>query len=402
MTRHRTNGHSKSRPLRIGAIMPLAEQRGGAELLFDEIVRAAPPGRVAWVLFFLEDGPMARGLQDAGYEVHVVAAGRLRDVARFARAVREIARISRASGVDVLLGWMSKAQLYGGAAGLVADIPVVWFQHGLPADVHVLDWLATFVPAAGVLTCSKAGARQQANLWPHRATRVVYPGIDLKRFAPDHLPDSAELRRELGLPSDGPLVGMVGRLQRWKGMHVFVDAMERVLEERPDALGVIVGGRHDLEPDYADYLEGEIHRRGLEKQLLLVGFQTNVPRWLQAMDVFVHASDREPFGMVIVEAMALGKPVVAGAEGGPREIVFSGKNGLLAPYGNDRKLAGHILRYLNDPEYARKIGLKARERAAFFSVERAADRLLHAIEGLIRPRDRERSDLRRAITETEQ
>ena len=114
-------------------------------------------------------------------------------------------------------------------------------------------------------------------------------------------------------------------------MHVYVDAMTRVLKEIPDCRGVIVGGKHHLEPDYADWLAEKVQVLGVSKEVRMVGVQRNVPEWMQAMDVVVHASEREPFGIVVVEAMALGKPVVATRPGGPEEIVTTASTDSLSP-----------------------------------------------------------------------
>ena len=101
------------------------------------------------------------------------------------------------------------------------------------------------------------------------------------------------------------------------------------------------------------------------------------------MDVVVHASDREPFGIVILEAMALGKPVVAGADGGPREIVSDGVDGLLAPFGDADALAHAVLRYLGDPQFPRAAGAAARAKATRFGVERFAEEVAHAVAELV-------------------
>ncbi len=98
----------------------------------------------------------------------------------------------------------------------------------------------------------------------------------------------------------------------------------------------------------------------------MAGAQTNIPEWMQAMDVMVHASDREPFGIVVLEAMALGKPLVAGAEGGPREIITEGVNGLLTPYDDAPALAQAIARYLNDPEWAERLEMRRKSRPRVF------------------------------------
>jgi glycosyltransferase involved in cell wall biosynthesis len=158
--------------------------------------------------------------------------------------------------------------------------------------------------------------------------------------------------------------------------------MPFVLERYPNAHAVIVGGKHELEPDYSDYLSSRIESLGLNNQVTLAGYQADIPHWMQAMDIVVHASDREPFGMVIIEAMALGKPVVAGAGGGPTEIISEGTNGLLAKYGNPQQLAGQILRYLDHPAWTKSVGEAARQHARDFSTERFSKCLTDAVLAL--------------------
>jgi glycosyltransferase involved in cell wall biosynthesis len=283
----------------------------------------------------------------------------------------------------LVCGWMATAHLYGSLAARVARRPSLWYQLGIPAANSWLDRAATLLPSCGVVTCSRAGAQAQTRLRPRRPTRVVYPGVEIGRFDPASLPSPREARRRLGLPETGPLIGIVGRLQRWKGMHVLVEAMPRVLRSYPNASCVLVGGAHAQEPDYPRVLGRSIAERGLGDRVLLTGLQPNVPEWMQAMDVVVHASDREPFGIVILEAMALGKPVVAGDAGGPREIVTEGETGLLTPYGNAEALASAILRYLDDPAFARQVGSAAREHARTFSTECYARSFLAATRELM-------------------
>jgi glycosyltransferase involved in cell wall biosynthesis len=158
--------------------------------------------------------------------------------------------------------------------------------------------------------------------------------------------------------------------------------MDHVRQRVPTASAVIVGGMHALEPDYVAFVDAEINRLGLSQCIHRVGFQDNIPLWMQAMDVVVHASDREPFGMVILEAMALGKPVVAGAEGGPQEIITDGVNGLFAPFGDDQRLAQQVYRYIVEPRLAHRISGNAPRRAADFDRSNYANRLSGAVRKL--------------------
>ncbi len=366
--------------MKTAILMPLAEQRGGAEQLLRLFLRYLPDDPVNWIPIFFENGPLVEEARTLGFDVQILPVGRLRQPIRYTRAVKQLTRLFRQKQVTLVLSWMGKAHLYGGVAARVGGIPAIWFQHGMPQGRAWMDRLITRIPAVGVLACSQAAAEAQRRWRPARPTAVVYPGVDLSAFDPEKLPPPAEARRQLGLPENGPLIGMVGRLQRWKGMHTLIQAMPQILERYPEARAVIVGGRHELEPDYEDELRKLIRRRGLQDRVWLAGFQTDIPRWMQAMDVVVHASNREPFGVVVLEAMALGKPVVAGAEGGPREIITEGVDGLLAPYEDVETLARQIRRYLDDPDFARRVGEAARRRAHDFSPEAFVDRLITVLQ----------------------
>jgi glycosyltransferase involved in cell wall biosynthesis len=167
---------------------------------------------------------------------------------------------------------------------------------------------------------------------------------------------------------------------------VLVEAMPRILARQPEARAVIVGGTHALEPDYPAALESQIAALSVEDRVLLVGFQTDIPAWMHAMDVIVHASDFEPFGIVIIEAMALGKPVIAGDAGGPREIVNEGRQGLLVPFGDADALHAAVLRYLEHPAKAAAVGRAARARAQRFGTDRYAQEFVDAVKTYVNDR----------------
>lgn len=369
--------------MRIALIMPLAEQRGGGEAMLMQLLEQVPAPRADWLAVFLEQGPMVGVAAELGVTTAVVDAGRLREVPRFAKAVVTIARQVRRHGADLIFSWMPKAHLYGSPSAALAGLPALWYQLGTPRRDAWDDRIEAQLPCQGIVACSEASAQAQRQLSPRHPIRVVHPQVDLSRFEPDRLPAPAEARRRLGLPSEGPLIGIVGRMQRWKGIHVLIEAMPLLRRRYPAARCVVVGGEHALEPDYLPYLQQRIAALHLEENVLLTGIRDNVPEWMQAMDVVVHASDREPFGMVIIEAMALGKPVVAGAEGGPREIITPGVDGLLAPYGDADALASAVLRYLDEPALARATGAAAQERARHFCARSYPQRFLGAIDDLM-------------------
>ncbi|HLI49425.1 MAG TPA: glycosyltransferase family 4 protein [Chthonomonas sp.] len=369
--------------MRILIVMPLAEQRGGAELLLVDLLRAGL-NLAQWEAIFLQpEGPLILQLESLGVPTCATAAGRIRQPYQYLKTLRFLVKQIRRVRPDCVFSWMSKAHLYAGPAAWLTHTPALWYQHGIPALNNTWDRAIARIPAKGIVATSQKAADEQTKLRPHRPMLVVPPGTDLQRFDPLALEPASILREQLGLPTTGALIGMVGRLQRWKGMHTLIEAMPLILQAFPDAHCVIVGGEHALEPDYPAYLQQRIGALGLQSRVILAGFQKNVEQWIQACDVFVHASDNEPFGIVVIEAMALGKPVVAGAEGGPREIITEGVDGLFAPYGQPEALAQAVLRYLQNPEFARQMGEAARRRAQEFSIQRYAQRFVKAVQTLL-------------------
>ena len=369
-------------------LMPLAEQRGGSEFALWHLLLEGRNQGIRWLVVFFEDGPIVALVRQLGIDVHVVETGRLRQPVRMSSSIIKIATIVRQEGVDAVFSWMGKANLYGSAAACIAGVPSGWFQHGMPQPRNWVDRLTTLLPASIVLACSDYVGEAQTQLWPHRPVRVVHPGVELDRFDPTKLPAPADCRQELGLPPHGPIIGLVGRLQRWKGFHVLIDAMPAILREHPNAHCLLVGGEHHLEAAYPNFLRSRISNLGLGDRVIITGMQQDVPRWMEAMDVVVHASDREPFGIVIIEAMALGKPVVAADSGGPTEIITNEVDGLLTPFGDAPALAAAVNRYLADPGFARHLGESARRRAQQFSSKAFAANVAGAIAELAMPKAR--------------
>ncbi|MBO3461305.1 glycosyltransferase family 4 protein [Aetokthonos hydrillicola Thurmond2011] len=372
--------------MKILLVMPLAEKRGGGEMMLWDLLQQGRDPSIHWIVIFLEDGPMVEQVRGLGIDARVVKSGRLREIHRLILTVFRIASIARRESVDVIVNWMSITHIYGGLAAMLTKLPSVWYQLEVPSDKPLVVRLATLISARAVVTLSKDGKEAQSKIWPYRPTLLVYPGVALDRFDPSILPSPADMRQKLGLPLNGPLIGIVGRLQRWKGMHVLVEAMPKILQKYPDAHCLIVGGKHSHEADYEGFLNEKIASMGLDERVIRTGLQSNVPDWVQAMDVFVHASDKEPFGIVIIEAMALGKPVIAGNAGGPTEIITEGVNGLLTPYGDADALANAILRYLDDQQFANNLAAAARQRALDFSTQRYAQNLINAVSSFVVPK----------------
>lgn len=360
-------------------VMPSASCHGGAEAALLHLIQQRAAAGLELKLVFLESGEMVALAREFGLEAEVIHAGRLRSLRAVFSTVRAIREVIQAWKPSIVLGWMTKAHIYSGLAARGTAAAPMYFQMGLP-DGGVVDCLARMVPAAGALGCSEFVAREQGAKVRHPVKGVAL-AADVSHASASTSP--AELKKKLGFAPDKPLVGIVGRLQHWKGMHVYLRAMSQVVKTMPSVQGVIVGGIHDQEPGYLESLEKLRAELGLTKVVSMVGRQTNVPEWMSAMDVVVHASQREPFGIVVVEAMALGKAVIATSPGGPEEIITDGEDGLLVPWNEPDALASAILRMLQDPDCAAVMAAKARERSARFSTKMYAARTGESLRELL-------------------
>jgi len=200
---------------------------------------------------------------------------------------------------------------------------------------------------------------------------VIHNAVDLAEFSLNC--DVALVRSEFGWTSHERLVGVVGRLDWWKGHEYFLEAMAEVAQQIPNLRGIIVGEPEStpLNWEYYQKLQSLTKSLGLEDKVVFTGLRNDVPRLMSALDVVVLSSAApEPFGRVVIEGMAAGKPVVATAAGGVLDIIEDGLNGLLVPCKNSKAMAQAILWLLSNQEQARQIGLAARQCVAQrFTVE---------------------------------
>ena len=189
---------------------------------------------------------------------------------------------------------------------------------------------------------------------------VVHCGIDLSRYR--HVDSPDELRRRHGIAPGAPVVGVVGNVKAWKGQETIVRATGLLRARHPDIRCVLAG---DIEKDqrYVRRLRAICAELGIEENVVFAGFQKNAIDYMRLMDVVAHTStDPEPFGIVMLEAMSLAKPLVATTIGGPAEVVIDGVTGLLVEPGRPERLADAICALLADPLRAAEMGRRGRDR----------------------------------------
>lgn len=211
-----------------------------------------------------------------------------------------------------------------------------------------------------VIVCSEFMRSQVSKFFscPYDKIDVIYNGVDASKFEFDWTEaERAEWRGRFALPNER-IVMYVGRFVREKGIHVLLNAASVILAEEPRTKFVIVGGGH------RERLEKFVRWYGLQDKVLFTGFMANrsLHQVFRIADVAVFPSLYEPFGIVALEGMAAGAPVVTSDAGGLKEVVLHDKTGTLSYAGNPESLAWAILHVLRDPERAKKLNQAARKR----------------------------------------
>jgi glycosyltransferase involved in cell wall biosynthesis len=300
--------------------------------------------------------------------------------------IRRVARRGRSA--DIVVCFSQKAFVIASIAKPFMRRPILWFMNDILSSAHFSPLLSRVLAVLSRTSADHVVLNSQASLdaWTkaggrRRGVSVVYPGISEEAVAAQlQDPKRIALYKDKYSPGRKPLVGMFGRISRWKGQEVFLKA----IAEMPGVDAVIVGGALFAEEDHERRMKALSAELGLGQRVTFVGHVDDVVTFMAACDVAVHCSTApEPFGLVIVEAMLAGTPVVASDAGGAQEIVTRNETGQLTPLNDHRALAAAIRRYLDDPEWSRQVAARARTRAQDkFTGAAMITGFLKAIEGL--------------------
>lgn len=344
-------------------------QLGGAEysllLLLERIDRA----RFNPIAVVPHIGPLTDSLDAIGVPWRIARMARLkrtlnpvrlcRTFATWRRAGAQIERLIGILGIDLVHANATTSHLFASPAARRAGVPCVW---------HVRDvrspggWISRMMTqnASAIIAVSEAvkGDLHRPELAEPK-TCVIHNGVDTATFKPG---DRMALRSELGLTGSTPLAGIVGQIVPWKGHGHFLAACAIAAREMPDARFLVVGDdRFGDHPGLLDRLKDEARSLGLGDKVMFLGWRDDAVAVMNALDVLVVSSETEPFGRVVIEAMACGKPVVSFRCGGPAEIIEHEKTGLLVTPGDAAEMAAGMVRLLSGLTEAAAMGQRGRE-----------------------------------------
>jgi len=356
-------GAARSRPLRV--MLVIAHLRyGGTERQLTHLARYMDRQRAqVEVCCLWEKGPFADLLEAEGIPVHLV-----KKRARFDPTLPfRLARLLRRRRIDVVHTFLLTAGIWGALAGRLARVAAVVGTERNVDHLEVKDRpvtirlyrLATRYLQDRVLGNSEAVRRYVIRTLrlPESKVGVVYNGIDMAAMQPGRV--RQEVRRELGIGDDAPVVLMAARLHPQKNYPLFLDVAERVRRPRPKVRFVAAG-----EGPLRSEIEGWIKDRGLQDTVILLGGRGDIPDLMGMADIVLLTSDWEGFPNTLLEAMSVGTPCVATTVGGNDEVVVSGETGELRGPGDVQALSTTLIDLLRDDARRRRMSDAGRERVA--------------------------------------
>ena len=348
------------------------------------------------------EGPLGDSLSAQGVQVHhVEMAEGLRKVSRWdlasrpwkvvghagevIRSARALSALSRRLQPDIVHTNSMKAHLLAIPAARAAKAPLVWHVR----DILQAGWLRRVMVLAASLATARVISLSEVAAEPFRwgavgrRVRVVHNGV---RPEPHDAADVEHWRSALGAPDDETLVVLVGQIARWKGQDVFIEAAARVAAAWTRARFAIVG--ECLFPENEGAFDASIRRRarelGLDDRIVFAGAAERIEPVMAAADIVVHASRLpEPFGRVIIEAMAQSTPVISTSIGSGPELVPSSV-GRLVPPADPGALADALDELLADADVRADLGRAAAERAKEFDIAFTGDGVLAVWDELLR------------------
>jgi glycosyltransferase involved in cell wall biosynthesis len=346
----------------------VGEIEGGTQMMLDEVIHRADPTRVSLTIACLTDGSWPRRLIDEGFRVHVLQRTRWRDVGNVIQVARQLRDVIRRERIELVHGNENSTMLYASLAGRWAGVPVVWNIYdpltGPSLKRRISSRLLASLRPSWIIfgTIVASGGVPRGRSIP---TSTILPGIDLARHSGG---DGTRARAQLGIDADAPVVVTFGRLDYYKSQLDFILAMAQVVKANPGVRGVLCGW--ESESQYSRSVRRTRAELGLDETVTITGFVPDDVKddIMAAADVVVHVARREPFGLVVIEAMAAAKPVVAADAAGPRSLIDDGVTGVLVPIGDISSISAAINSLLADPARRVRLGVAAQAEAQRHSV----------------------------------
>lgn len=307
------------------------------------------------------------------------AAADLLETGRNALQIRRIIRSQRIDLIHVNNGFLPYEVTI---AAKWTGVPCIVHARGFQDEPVSRNWAPH---VAAVIAVSNAVAKSiQSTPIPFDKVCTIYDPVDV-----DLVQRSSSARQRIRadwkIGDDDIAVGIFGRVIPWKGQLEFATAVVAAMRSNPRIKAMIIGDESDGNATYFDGIRAFVAAEKMENRFLMVGYQKDVEEYYAAVDIVVHASiSPEPFGMVVPEAMAAGRPIIASDAGGPHEVVGHGIDGLLFPPGDVRELERAILTLADDDSLRARMGEAGKHKASIrFGIDENAAQVAALYERLL-------------------
>lgn len=369
-----------------------SSELNGAERMLLDTLEGLDRGKFSPILAAPRPGPLTEAAAGAGIECLMLPMKwTLTEASKVwkqpfsrvwnSRATRAAARLIRSRGIGLVVT-NSAAVWTGALAARRAGVPHVWFIHEIldgarPLLKHIRGRKALIRRMLGLSKRIVANSEASARAFAGAARVVVIANGVAVRTGPP--PDLPALRNSLGLEPGAPVIGIVGKIYPGKGQMEAVLAADILRRARPNLRLLVVGAVGDAR--YEERIYETVGRLGLERNVLSLGYRSDLDAILALLDVLVVASSVDSLGRVALEAMAAGTPVVAAAAGGLPEVVRDGETGILVASPAPGLLAAGIARLLDDPALTARIRAGGRKFvAANYSMEDQVRKIERVLE----------------------
>jgi glycosyltransferase involved in cell wall biosynthesis len=330
---------------------------GGAERVISNLAASLDPRRYRAILCLFRPGWLKERSESCGIRTFVLPTQGMTDW----RWAIQFKRLLRQEQVDVIHAHEFDANVQGACVAALSGIPLVATVHGKNYYWERLRrrlayrWVSRRATMVAVSEDLKQFIVEKVGI-PTSRVKVLYNGVDvLPQCTPAEV---VECRKELGLPEDHQIVGVVGNLYPVKGHQYLIEAIPAVLKTCPNT-SFVFAGRGQLESE----LKAQACRLGVDERVHFLGLRQDIPRILAMLDLFVLPSLSEGLSMAILEAMIAGKPVVATQVGGNPELVINEETGFLVPPRDSQALGDKLIVSLTNTQQSADFAERGKRRA---------------------------------------
>lgn len=348
----------------------------GADKVLLELIKGLDKTEFNPLVILPSEGILVDALREVGVKTVIIPypilrrkyfnpKGLLRYVTSYAKYSKQILRLVKDKEIS-LLHINTTAVLEGIYLKKKLKVPMIWHVHEILVRPKIIYKFISFLVGkyseVTVVVSDAVGEHLSNSKFVNpKKVKTIYNGVDNKVFNANN--ETSYLRTEFNIPENAFIIGMIGRVNAWKGQGDFLVAAESILAKYENAYAILVGGVFEGEEWRMKELEEKVANSPNKDRIIIEDFRKDTANIHNLFDIFILPSTNpDPLPTVVLEAMACGKPVISYKHGGASEMIEEGENGFLAKVGIPEDLAIKIEILINDNELRKRMGENSTHR----------------------------------------